>query len=58
MTPMTISLAEVARENVLQALEPKVSTPLGVIAWLSMAAVVLSLIIAAGLSLIIWSIAS
>jgi hypothetical protein len=55
---MTISLAEVARENVLQALEPKVSTPLGVIAWLSMAAVVLSLIIAAGLSLIIWSIAS
>jgi len=57
MTPMTVSLTAVAQENVLQAIKPKISTPLGVIAWLSIAAVALSLIIAAGLSLIIWGIA-
>ena len=57
MTPMTISPAAVAPGNIERAREPGISTPLSVIAWLSMAAVVLSLMIGAALSLIIWSVA-
>jgi|HubBroStandDraft_2_1064218.scaffolds.fasta_scaffold4118186_1 hypothetical protein len=57
MTPMTVSVEAVAQDNPLPAPEPKISTPLSVIAWLSIAAAGLSLIIAAGLSLIVWSVA-
>jgi hypothetical protein len=57
MTSMTIGLAAVEPERVVSAYEPGISTPLSVIAWLSMAATVLSLIIAAALSLIVWSVA-
>ena len=56
MTPMTISPAVVAPATTGVAV-PGISTPLSFIAWLSMAAVVLSLIIAAALSLIIWGVA-
>jgi hypothetical protein len=57
MTPMTISPAAVAPVNIVAAHEPGISTPLSVVAWLSMAAVVLSLMIGAAFSLIIWSVA-
>jgi hypothetical protein len=50
---MTISAEAVAPGIVEPAHESKVPTPLSVIAWLSIAAAVLSLIIAAALSLII-----
>jgi hypothetical protein len=53
MTPMTISPAPVAPAT-MGVHGPGILTPLGFIASLSMAAVVLSLIIAAALSLIIW----
>jgi len=53
MTSMTVSAKAAAPGIVEPADVPKISTPLGVIAWLSMAAAVLSLIIAAALSLII-----
>lgn len=53
MTSMTVGAQAVAPRIVEPADEPKISTPLGVIARLSMAAAVLSLTIAAALSLII-----
>jgi hypothetical protein len=56
MTPMTISPV-VALGSLARAHGPKISTPLSVIAWLSMAATALSLLFAVVLSLIIWSVA-
>jgi hypothetical protein len=61
MTPLTVSAGEggpisgSATGNVLPALKWKISTPLRVVAWLSMAAALLSLIIGAALSLIVWA---
>ena len=57
MNPVTgtISCAEAAPTNTLQAIERGISSPLGAIAWLSVAAVVLSLMIAAAFSLIVWT---
>jgi hypothetical protein len=54
MTAMRINPALAAPETAIEH-EPKIPTPLSVIAWLSMAATVLSLMIAAALSLIVWS---
>lgn len=57
MTPMTISAGAVAPGTLVQAHQPEMATALSVIAWLSVAATVLSLIIGAALSLIIWTVA-
>jgi hypothetical protein len=51
---MTISPVAAATENAGRAHKPGISTPLGLIARLSMAAAALSLTIAAALSLIVW----
>ena len=56
MTPMTISPVA-ALGSLARAQEPKISTPLSVIAWLSIAATALSLLFAVAVSLIIWTVA-
>jgi hypothetical protein len=53
MSSMTISAEAAAPEIVEPGDEPKIPTPLSVIGWLSMAAALLSLLIAAALSLIV-----
>jgi hypothetical protein len=56
MSPTTINGAA-AEQGTIASHEPGIVNPLGVIAWLSLAATVLALGIAAALSLMIWGIA-
>ena len=55
MNPVTISCAEIAPENMVSPPERGISSPLSAIACLSVGAVLLSLVIAAAFSLIVWS---